>query len=60
MLPSDGSLKAEIPTTEPSLTFATHIVNAFEEEEDTIIFDLAVNPYENMAVYILFNNSGAD
>ena len=39
-------------TEDPSMVFATHIANAWEEGEEEVVFDLATNPWDAMAEYL--------
>jgi len=46
----DGSV-ISFETEDPSMVFATHIANSWEEGEDQVVFDLATNPWDSMTTY---------
>ena len=39
-------------TEDPSMVFATHIANAWEEGEDEVVIDIATNPWDAMMSYM--------
>ena len=47
----DGSVLDGFVTDDPSMVFATHIMNAWEEGGD-VVFDLATNPWNVMVDYM--------
>ena len=47
----DGSVLS-FETDEPSMVFATHIANAWEEGEDEVVFDIATNPWDALISYM--------
>jgi len=49
---ADGSVIDGFVSHDPSLVFATHHVNAWEEGEDEVVFDLATNPWDAIAEYM--------
>ena len=48
---SDGSVIDGFESSDPSLVFATHHMNAWEEGEE-VVFDLATNPWDMLATYL--------
>ena len=51
---SDGSVIEGFESSDPSLVFATHHMNAWEEGEE-VVFDLATNPWDMLATYLEVN-----
>ena len=47
----DGTVLDGFFSSDPSLVFATHIMNAWEEG-DEVVFDLATNPWDSMLTYM--------
>ena len=45
-----GIIKFE--TDDPSMVFATHIANSWEEGDDEVVVDIATNPWDAMATYL--------
>jgi len=48
---SDGSVIDGFESWEPSLVFATHHMNSWEEGDDEVVVDLATNPWDAMLNY---------
>jgi len=48
---SDGSVMGGFESWDPSLVFATHHMNSWEEGEDEVVVDLATNPWDAMLKY---------
>jgi len=46
----DGSI-IDFETEDPSMVFATHIANSWEEGEEEVVIDLATNPWDAMTTY---------
>ena len=47
----DGSVM-DFQTDDPSMVFATHIANAWEEGDEEVVFDLASSPWDAMITYM--------
>merc|ERR1719277_1830946 len=46
----DGSI-IDFETEDPSMVFATHIANSWEEGDEEVVIDLATNPWDAMTTY---------
>jgi len=52
---ADGSVTDGFSSSDPSLTYGTHFLNAWEEE-DQVVFDLSTNKWDAMATYMDLEN----